>query len=414
MMNIFSHSASIAFKHMYISLTAVIFFAGSFSATHAAVSTFQDGIVIGGSSLSSGLLLDVNGKIGASQYCNAGGGGCVSVGSIGSVWATSGNDIYNTNSANVGIGTSNPQHKLHTTGNIRADGRHIFLGSSQDIYGNNGSAIYYDSNHPSIAQIVLRDASNNVLGRLYGSSGDNIGFLDDQGQWAIRHNRDNYTLWQINNSEKMRLTPTGLGIGTTNPKEQLDVVGDISVSGFYNGTEDNIRFMNNRSDDGDYEWVGWYSGSSRAGIFLWDGAWSGCDADKFCIIGDTHQLMLKSKTGDVEVDDNLVITTPNQLRANNVCDANGNNCFNPAKVFYDDQNVGFDSYGSWSSNSLNSVGDTCNGNSYHAAYTCPVNASKTCVDEYSFRSGCGKGCNRTYYRNRSVTCVRERVMVNVQ
>ena len=28
-------------------------------------------------------------------------------------WATSGNDIYNTNSGNVGIGINNPGHELH-------------------------------------------------------------------------------------------------------------------------------------------------------------------------------------------------------------------------------------------------------------------------------------------------------------
>lgn len=35
-----------------------------------------------------------------------------------SVWATSGNDIYNTNSGNVGIGTMTPQQKLHINGSL--------------------------------------------------------------------------------------------------------------------------------------------------------------------------------------------------------------------------------------------------------------------------------------------------------
>jgi len=74
----------------------------------------------------------------------------------------------------------------------------------------------------------------------------------------------------------------------------------------------------NRSDNGSYEWFGWYSGDpatggSRAGIFLWDGSWNGCDEDRFCIFGDSHQLMLKTLTStaghtSVLVDDDLEVT----------------------------------------------------------------------------------------------------------
>lgn len=83
----------------------------------------------------------------------------------------------------------------------------------------------------------------------------------------------------------------------------------LNVAQLYSSGAPNIRAFYNRADDGTYEWFGWYSGSgSRAGIFLWDGDWNGCDADKFCIFGETHQLMLKSLTGDVLIDDNVHIT----------------------------------------------------------------------------------------------------------
>ena len=36
-------------------------------------------------------------------------------------WTISGNNIYNANTANVGIGNTNPQQKLDVTGNVLAD-----------------------------------------------------------------------------------------------------------------------------------------------------------------------------------------------------------------------------------------------------------------------------------------------------
>ncbi|OGZ32038.1 MAG: hypothetical protein A2V69_02025 [Candidatus Portnoybacteria bacterium RBG_13_40_8] len=86
--------------------------------------------------------------------------------------------------------------------------------------------------------------------------------------------------------------------------------GDISfLSGsgarIGSGGSGSMHVFQNTADDGSYEWFGWYSGASRAGIFLWDGGWNGCDAGKFCVFGDTHQLMLASNTGNVLVNDNL-------------------------------------------------------------------------------------------------------------
>lgn len=60
-----------------------------------------------------------------------------------SYWSPSGNDIYNTNYGNVGIGMTNPGQKLEVAGNIKANG--LFFGKNSErgslpgfIIANNG------------------------------------------------------------------------------------------------------------------------------------------------------------------------------------------------------------------------------------------------------------------------------------
>lgn len=47
-------------------------------------------------------------------------------GTAGGYWAANGDDIYNTNSGSVGIGTDMPEHPLHVSGDFRSDGRVAF------------------------------------------------------------------------------------------------------------------------------------------------------------------------------------------------------------------------------------------------------------------------------------------------
>jgi hypothetical protein len=67
-----------------------------------------------------------NRKIG---YLNIGTGLSLSSGTLNSVWTASGNDVYNNNSGNVGIGTTSPDSTLTVIGGLR-----INNGAAQNNY----------------------------------------------------------------------------------------------------------------------------------------------------------------------------------------------------------------------------------------------------------------------------------------
>jgi len=135
---------------------------------------------------------------------------------------------------NVGIGTTSPAQKLHVDGNIRLDSRSLFFGPNTRIYGDGSSAFYLDGNHPTITQLIMRDSTNNIYGRLYGSgSGRYFGMLDGDGQWSFLQDKDVYTAIRIDGGEKMRINVNGhVGIGTSSPSGKLTVRVDSFARGF--------------------------------------------------------------------------------------------------------------------------------------------------------------------------------------
>ena len=79
-------------------------------------------VVINGNLPSGTLTLDVNGSVGASQYCDQNGNNCFQTANV-ERWRynATNNDLYvRTTATQVGIGTTNPTQKLHVGGNVLA------------------------------------------------------------------------------------------------------------------------------------------------------------------------------------------------------------------------------------------------------------------------------------------------------
>lgn len=116
---------------------------------------------------------------------------------------------------NVGIGTVSPTEKLHVSGNLKASiiksaSRKLYFGEGQHLYGDNSSALYWNGNHSTVTQILLKDKEDKVYGRLYGSgNGANFGLLDGDGNWSYLAVKDTYTSFRINNSTKMKILANG-------------------------------------------------------------------------------------------------------------------------------------------------------------------------------------------------------------
>ena len=133
-------------------------------------------------------------------------------------WTTTGNDIYNSNSGNVGIGTSGAPSagsllevkKSQSAGTIISVDN-PFTGASNSAYSG----------------VLFKQAGVNRL--LVSSVNDNHSFIP-AGTAQFWNFANAPTVFATNNTERMRLTSQGyLGIGTTTPNESLVTIGNMMV-----------------------------------------------------------------------------------------------------------------------------------------------------------------------------------------
>ena len=173
---------------------------------------------------------------------------------------------------NVGIGTTSPSVLLHvqssvtntlklnnssnSSANIVSDNQYlglypanyIILGRNTLGYGDlmflEGKRIRWNETDGTWYDVLSSSGTNNLI--KFGS----ITSVSTGGDTAFYHN----------NSEKMRLTSTGLGIGTTSPTEKLDVNGSGIFTGSMNlgngsGTGEKHLTIGNGSTGNGYRYI---------------------------------------------------------------------------------------------------------------------------------------------------------------
>lgn len=161
-----------------------------------------------------------------------------------SLWTESGNNIYNSNVGNVGIGTSTPSSKFSVAGNLLVTGG--------DISINDPSAtVFFRVSNSAKASVALSGVNDDLsIGTLA---------LNDLGKMYFK----------TQSVTRMAIEPNGdVGIGFSSPSYKLDVNGDTRTVGNLIAEDGYIQIKNTADTK---LWNLQYSSASDRLLFLESG-----------------------------------------------------------------------------------------------------------------------------------------------
>jgi hypothetical protein len=210
----------------------------------------------------------------------------------------------------------------------------------------NQQSRYIDVRTNDGGSIRLKSDDGNIRGYLYSTTSNEVGLLDSDGNWAVRHNRDTETEFRVNNDIKGSFDASGLVV-----TGRLQVSGDIDANGgagAINITNGDIRssassnWTGNPGTEGKIQYHSnrWYivadSSSNRIVQFRRDGS------DKSYIDNNGKFIGTASSADNA---DNLDGVDRDQLFNNN-----GNN----HTTFQDPNFTGTNNFGFWFNQNSNS------------------------------------------------------------
>lgn len=242
------------------------------------------------------------------------------------------NTIINSGGGNLGLGTVSPSQKLHVVGSARlsslagAGDRLVYANSNGDLVASspaiNTSQMVDGSGAAN--RVTYWSDSNTLTSSsefLYGPTGNLSVYNAESTTGEVRlgaawdrpgvysstelqlFSDQTGIIFGDSDVERMRMTAAGnFGVGTSSPVERLHVNGSLRVEdGQLNTGTDNIRFMEGvRADDSSYEWAGFYSGTTRQGIILYDGQWTGANnlTNEFSLTAENGNLLTLNTDGN--------------------------------------------------------------------------------------------------------------------
>jgi hypothetical protein len=306
--------------------------------------TIQAGgdVGIGDTTPDGTLRLDVEGRVGATEYCDENGANCTAAAALGSgYWSKTGDDVwYNPGATGeVGIGLSNPSEELVVSRNQAAPTTVAALNSSTSNNTNTRAGFTAQSNAAAMDMMVYSSAATGSIGGVTKadaafvrtSSGSPVSSMN------IGTGAANELNLFTNDTTRLTVTETGsVGIGATSPGAKLDIAAPagsylldltneteapFALRTYNSGSAINTKVFNTSLYYNTIENAGvnFYRGGSTSGGWL---TFSTNNGTERMIIDNTGDVGI----GDTTPDGTLKLDVEGRVGATEYCDQNGANC----------------------------------------------------------------------------------------